>query len=250
MEEIQTFIQKYSKKENRAPTIREISAKIKGVNRSNFYKYFPKGIAEACKAAGVSIPEKRTQVTRKASKARKAGRNAPFPIISLNPESSRKLWVMSTLEDKDPQSLIDDLLEQDRLLRTEYNLNNKDIAQFTQFLKNGEKQGLKNQQVINSMNKLIKLGIERLHSYRFNKLINLVDSMIIQSLKVEDLYNIYLSKNEMYKRGYQSCVDLVKEQIIVELSESRNIDLIEAASISLSITIYLLTNAPLRAPPT
>ena len=74
--------------------------------------------------------------------------------------------------------------------------------------------------------------------------------MIKQPLKVEDLYNIYLSKNDMYKRGYQSCVDLVKEQIIVELSESRNIDLIEAVSISLSITLYLQSNAPLRAPPT
>jgi hypothetical protein len=123
-------------------------------------------------------------------------------------------------------------------------------VQFTQFLKNCEKQGLKNQQIINSMKKFTTLGIERMNKYRFNKLINLVDSMLIRDLKIEDLYNIYSLKNELYQRGYYLCADLARDIVVEEICKQGKIDLIEATSISLNVKMRLVTNPLSQAPPT
>ena len=248
-EEILDFIKKYSDKEGKSPPIREISDKIKGVNRSNFYQFYPDGIAEACKAAGVTRPTKRMKDTSKASKARKTRKNDKFPIICLDSESNQKAWVLSTLENKDPQSLIADLLDQARFFRNEYKLENDDVIRFVQLLKSYNALGESNEQIINNMRKLTKLGIGEMNSYKYNKLITLVNFMIKNLLTINDLNNVYLSKNEMYKKGYFSCVNFLNATLKIELTKYGGIDLDMANIISRSITSSLIGSAPHRAPP-
>jgi hypothetical protein len=248
-EEILDFIKKYSNKEGKSPPIREISDKIKGVNRSNFYQFYPGGIAEACKAAGVTRPTKRMKDTSTASKARKTRKNDKFPIISLDSESSQKAWVISTLENKDPQILIADLLEQAMLFRTEYNLENDDVIRFVQLLKSYKKLDVSNKQIINNMRKLTKLGIGEMNSYKYNELIKLINFMTKNLLTPNDLKNVYLSQNEMYRKGYLSCVNFLDAILKIGLIKYGNIDLDMANFISRSITSSLIGNAPYRAPP-
>lgn len=246
-EEVVAFIKQYFKKEGKVPTIKEIVKEIKGVNTSNFYIFFPGRLAEACEEAGVPVPESRLKKTQKAHETRMKSEK-DFPIISLDPDLSKKLWVVSHLEEKDHLKVIYDLLEQDRLFRTEYNLKNQDLSNFTQFLKDAEKRGLNKKQIINSIIKFTKIGLENLTDFRFNKLMDLVKFMISKNLQIEDLYTIFLSRNEVYRKGYSKCVDYAGEEILKELNKIDSIELLKALSISEFFKANLILRTPDLAP--
>ena len=199
-ESVLEYVRNAFEVEKKPPTIRNIAENVEGVNRSNIYTLF-QGIKEICKAAGIDVPSKRIKETKKASKARKTKRDGPFPDIILRDQLAQELWVTSTLEDRKPQDLMEELLNQSKVLRTQYGLTNRDIADFTMFLKNCEKNGLREEQIVNSLKKFTRLRLELLFPYRFDMLIRLVESMLSRNLEIEELYAIYASKLQLYQDG-------------------------------------------------
>jgi hypothetical protein len=160
-EKVLSYVRDFFESEKKAPTIRMISENIEGITRSSFYKYF-NGIRELCEEADIDIPNNRMKRTKKASSTRKRKSESPFSEIILSDELARDLWVYSTLEKRDPQDLITDFLEQYRLLKTEYGLDNKTLGSFVRFIKECEIVGLNKDQIKNSMTKFIRMGFQNL----------------------------------------------------------------------------------------
>ena len=226
------------------PTIRKIAEDVEGVNRSNFYTLFPQGIKQLSKEAGVDVPSKRIKETKKASKARKSKSEGQFPDIILRDQLAQELWVTSTLEDKKPQELMEELLDQSKLLRTQYDLTNRDVANFTMFLKNCEKKGLSKEQIVNSIIKFTRLRLEVLFPYRFDMLIKLVESMALKHLKIEDLYRIYTSQFLIYQDGYLLCLEYVVGEVLRVLQKNKSIELGDALNVATDIKLQLALKIP------
>ena len=151
-QKVLNYVKKVYEKEQRIPTIREIDEKIDGITRSNIYGYFD-GIEQICEEAGIEKPNSRISHTKKASSARKKKSESTFPDIRLNGKLAQDLWVASNIERKDPEVLIDELLEDYRLFKTQYNLNSTSIGNFAKFLKECEGAGLGKDQIKKSMQK-------------------------------------------------------------------------------------------------
>lgn len=240
------FVRNAFRVENQVPTIRKIAEGIEGVDRSNIYDLFPQGIKQISKEAGVDIPRKRINVTAKASKARKSKGEDPFPDIILRDQLAQELWVISTYEGNKPQELIEELIDQSKVLKTQFGLSNKDVANFTMFLKNCEKEGLGEEQIVNSIKKFTRLSLEVLWPHRFDVLIRLVETMASKHLKIEDLYKIYISQIEMYQAGYMLCLGYAEEEFILELQKILSMKPLDALNAANEIKIKLAFRFPYR----
>jgi hypothetical protein len=80
--------------------------------RSTFYVIFPDGLSEACRAAGVPVPERPRQ-TMKALEVRKKGREAEkealrLTRLMLTEEQTRRILGISHIERGKDQRLITD----------------------------------------------------------------------------------------------------------------------------------------------
>ncbi|MEM3713302.1 MAG: TusE/DsrC/DsvC family sulfur relay protein [Thermoproteota archaeon] len=140
--EVVQFVEEFYERNRRAPTFREILKhfKSRGLSSSAFYQLFPNGLGELCKLAGIPIPEERMQKTARAKAALREGRRIPQETVSsrltLTEEQTRRLLGISHLErGEDPLLIIDELLDNDAVLRREFKLTLKDIAQVAVFLK-------------------------------------------------------------------------------------------------------------------
>ncbi len=245
-ESVLEYVRNAFEVEKKPPTIRNIAENVEGVNRSNIYTLFPQGIKEICKAAGIDVPSKRIKETKKASKARKTKRDGPFPDITLRDQLAQELWVTSTLEDRKPQDLMEELLDQSKVLRTQYGLTNRDIADFTMFLKNCEKNGLRKEQIVNSLKKFTRLRLELLFPYRFDMLIKLRESMLSRDLEIEDLYAIYTSTLQLYQDGYMLCLDYVKGEVLRALPQNTANELTNALVVATDVKYQLVLKIPRR----
>ena len=65
------YFQKYYAKRKKVPSSRNL---FKSFNKTKFYEVFPQGLAQACKAAGIPVPEERLTQTRKARQTAKKKR--------------------------------------------------------------------------------------------------------------------------------------------------------------------------------
>lgn len=245
-ERVLEFVRHAFRVENQVPTIRKIADGIEGVDRSNIYVLFPQGIKQISKEAGVDVPNKRMKVTAKASKARKSKGEDPFPDIILRDQLARELWVTSTYENKKPQELMEELIDQYKVLKTQFGLSNKDVANFTMFLKNCEKEGLGEEQIVNSIKKFTRLRLEVLRPRRFDKLIRLVETMAKNKLKIEDLYQIYTSQIQMYQAGYNLCLGNAEEEVLLELQKFLSIKPLDALKAANEIKLRLSIRFPYR----
>lgn len=245
-ERVLEFVRDAFRVEKKVPTIRKIAEGIEGVDRSSIYYLFPQGIKQISKEAGVDVPRKRMNVTVKASKARKSKSEDPFPDIILRDQLARELWVTSTYEDLKPQELMEELIDQSKVLKTQFGLSNKDVANFTMFLKNCEKEGLSEEQIVNSIKKFTRLRLEVLWPNRFDMLIRLVESMAKKDLKIEDLYEIYTSQIKVYQAGYKLCLGYAEEEVLLELQKIRSIKPLHALNAANEIKIHLAQRFPYR----
>jgi len=245
-ERVLEYVRNAFEVEKKPPTIRNIAENVEGVNRSNIYTLFPQGIKEICKAAGIDVPSKRIKETKKASKARKTKRDGPFPDIILRDQLAQELWVTSTLEDRKPQDLMEELLDQSKVLRTQYDLTNRDIANFTMFLKNCEKKELRKEQIVNSLKKFTRLRLELLSPHRFDMLIKLRESMLSRNLEIEDLYAIYTSTLQLYQDGYMLCLDYVLGEVLRALPQKTANEISNALKVAWDVKYQLALKIPRR----
>lgn len=133
------YVKEFHEQNDRAPTVREVLKRFKkdGLSSTTFYHVFPRGLKEACRLAGIPIPEERMQKTARATILRKSGRNVPQEaVLTLTEEQTKRLLGISHLEGgKDPHLIIDGLLDMDAGLRWKFKLSLKDIARVAVFLK-------------------------------------------------------------------------------------------------------------------
>lgn len=71
--EVISFLQRYYGKHKKIPSAATI---FKSFNKTKFYEVFPQGLAQACEAAGIPVPEERLKQTQKARQAAKGKRLA------------------------------------------------------------------------------------------------------------------------------------------------------------------------------
>lgn len=108
----------------KAPSIRQIITRFKAekLNRSKLYKFYPGGLAEVCRLAGIPVPERlaNTQMALKArmkAEERKDGEASSSVRLVLTEEQSKRLLAISYLERKDELTVLDELLNFDSQLR-------------------------------------------------------------------------------------------------------------------------------------
>jgi hypothetical protein len=139
---------------------------------------------------------------------------------------------------------MEELIDQSKVLKTQFGLSNKDVANFTMFLKNCEKEGLGEEQIVNSIKKFTRLRLEVLRPSRFDMLIRLVETMVKNKLKIEDLYQIYTSQIQMYQAGYNLCLGNAEEEVLLELQKSLSIKPLDALKAANEIKLRLLNKFP------
>ena len=124
------FIKKYYEENKEPPSLALLCREVKGLSRRGFYEAFH-GVGEACKLAGVPVPEARIAATRKALKERKktsedvdhrlgAGydHGDTSSMVALSDEQVKRILGIAHLEGgKDPLAIVDELLERDAFLR-------------------------------------------------------------------------------------------------------------------------------------
>ena len=106
--EIVKHIQTYYEEHKTEPSVGEITKEFKeqGVNGYTFYRFFPKGKAEACRLAGVPVSMELFKRTEKALKARAKARKNDTVIetpsatirLTLTEEQTKRLLGISHLE--------------------------------------------------------------------------------------------------------------------------------------------------------
>lgn len=186
---ILSFIQSYYAKNKTAPSIGLIADKFKakGVNRYTFYTLFSGGLPQACKAAGVSVPE-RVKQTQKALKVRKARGKAKTTGVkevsstrlTLTEEQTRRLLGISHLEGKDPLALIDYLLDLDTKLRKTYKLSLAKTKLVADFLGVAIERGwstMSNPNIVDFITYLWNCGVQNLPPETVSGLISLLNDL-------------------------------------------------------------------------
>lgn len=120
--DILQFIESFYEESGEAPSVSEICRRIDGVYREKFYQLFKGRISEACRAAGVPVPDDRVKSTEKATEEKEKPKKAVVETglsLKLNPEQTRRIYGVSHLErSKDPSLLIDEMLSRDELIRS------------------------------------------------------------------------------------------------------------------------------------
>ena len=246
-EKVLSYVKNIYDKEQRIPTIREISEKVEGITRSNIYRYF-KGIGQICEEAGIDKPNSRMSHTRKASSARKKKSEPTFPDIPLSGKLAQDLWVASILERKAPEDLIDELLEEYRLFKTQYNLDSTSIGNFAKFIKECEGAGLGKDQIKKSMLKFIEMGLHGVSSKRFGLLINIRNFMIKNEYDTPHLLVAFAQKLDVYHNGYDLCIGYAEDEIVKLLMEKGKMDPLGAKQIAISLKPGLQMRRPTRLP--
>lgn len=64
------FIREYYAKHGKPSSVELMCREVEGLSRRKFYKIFRGGMAEACKQAGIPVPEERIKATAKARKVK------------------------------------------------------------------------------------------------------------------------------------------------------------------------------------
>lgn len=210
-EDIISYIKDYSQAHGKPPTISSICSNVQGVNRSNFYQLFS-GIGEACDIAGIDIPVKRIESTSKAIRSRKTPKYK-LPQITINEKSSAQIQTISYIENVTPQEIIDKLIENDRILKKEFNLNINDISRLASFLKSCELNNVNKNRIINSLKTFTNLSLDLLPSNNFNLLISLWKGMLINHWSFEDIKRHDMNIGGAYNLGYSTCLEKVSSTI-------------------------------------
>ena len=115
------FIGAFYKENGEVPSVSAIARQVDGVYREKFYKLFPGRLAEACRAAGVEIPDERIESVSKATESRERSVKVVEESglsLKLNAEQSRRVFGICHVEgSKDPGVILDEILERDEQLR-------------------------------------------------------------------------------------------------------------------------------------
>ena len=246
-EKVLSYVKNIYDKEQRSPTIREISEKIEGITRSNIYRYF-KGIGQICEEAGIDKPNSRLSHTRKASLARKKKSESGFPDIRFSGKLAQDLWVASNLERKDPEDLIEELLEEYRLFKTQYDLDSNSIGNFAKLIKECESVGLGRDQIKKTMLKFTEMGLQGLSPNRFDMLMKICNFMIENILDIPHLLVAFAQKEDLYKNGYDLCTGYAEDEVLRLLTEKGKMRPVDAVSLALDLKLELLTRRPTRLP--
>ena len=212
-----SYIKKYYAQTGKAPSVQKICDEVSGLNRSNFYNIF-KGIGEACKMADIPIPTNRIVHTRSASKKR--SEKIIEPKFSLTEDQFNKINAIQYLESKPMHDVINELIENDRILRRKYNLTLNEIASFSKFLKKAEIEGLNIDDVLKILNRYIKKGVPYLGNNELNVIDNIFTLITLFNLDFNDLKILYRDKDVVYRSGYEECINDAIMEIEKELSRT------------------------------
>jgi hypothetical protein len=205
MKEAIKYIKTEYAKNQRVPSIANMCKKIKGLNRSNFYVFFPQGLGEACEAAGVPTPEKRIKSTKKASKTRVTEKSA-FSGVSLKEEHKQQLMLMKYMEHKEPDEILDEMFENYFTLQRDFKLNNHYTNFLSRFLIKVQKTGMDETNIINLLARLYKIGLGRMSESHFNKSMQILDHMIIKGYNEKFIDWLLLETKNNLLIGYTKCI--------------------------------------------
>jgi len=155
------------------------------LNRADFYRLFPSGIAELCSLARVPVPEERVQAvgealrSRTALKENEASRQQSSPqCLTLSPEQTRRVYGICHLEgDAEPSLVIDRLLDLDTELRRKHGLSLAKAQMVASFLDSAVARGWKPDSVADYVTVLWNRGIMNLSEPCFRSLISLVQAI-------------------------------------------------------------------------
>jgi len=244
-EKVLSYVKDVYEKEERTPTIREISEKIEGITRSNIYRLF-KGIGQICEEAGIEIPNSRMKLTKKASSARKRKVESGFPDITLSGKLAQDLLVFSTLENRTPQDLMEEFLKQYRLFKTRFGLSSIMLGNFARFITECERRGLGIDQIKNSMLKFVGMGLDGLSPNRFDVLMKVRNFMIVNKFNTGHLLELFALQKDLYIRGYDLCMDYAQNEVMIILTEKEKMRPAVIASIGGNLKTALAFKRPTR----
>ncbi|MEM3627727.1 MAG: TusE/DsrC/DsvC family sulfur relay protein [Candidatus Bathyarchaeia archaeon] len=206
----------------KAPSIRQIITRFKAekLNRSKLYKFYPGGLAEVCRLAGIPVPERlaNTQMALKARMKAQEKKDDGEATISLRfmltEEQTKRLLAISHLEGgKDPLLIIDELLDRDAQLRKRYGLKLRDTKLVSEFLGVALQRGWatsSNPNIVNFVTHLWNCGIQNLPPETVSGLISLLNDLRARRWnpsefvkEATDIHNaVYWYRQ--YKAGYIS----------------------------------------------
>ena len=241
-EKIINYIQNYSKTNGNPPTIKSICDNIPEINRSNFYKIFPEGLGEACIIAKIPVPEKRIKSTAKANRSRKT-QKLELPQIMIDEKTSAQIQTISYIEKMSPQEVIEELIENDRILKKNYHVQIRDISRLAIFLKACEQKNVNQNRIINSLITFTNLRLDLLPKGNFDLLINLWNDIKKNYWTFEDIKALYIDRQDAYQKGYTDFNDNVTPTIIEEIGKNYHFNSIprnEVFKLGFNVSLSLL----------
>ena len=96
------YFQKYYAKRKKVPSSRDL---FKSFNKTKFYEVFPQGLAQACKAAGIPVPEERLKQTRKAREIAKKKRLGETDTSETEQQGHLEVFKQSLEKERELRSL-------------------------------------------------------------------------------------------------------------------------------------------------
>jgi len=182
--EIVRFVASFYAQHGNVPSVSTILRQF-SLNRADFYRLFPSGIAELCSLARVPVPEDRVQAvgealrSRTALKENEASRQQPSPqCLTLSPEQTRRVYGICHLEgDAEPSLVIDRLLDLDTELRRKHGLSLAKAQMVASFLDSAVARGWKPDLIVEYVTRLWNSMIMNLNETYLANLISLVQGI-------------------------------------------------------------------------
>lgn len=198
------------------PTVRDLCGQVPNLTKSNFYRIFEGGIAEACQLAGVDVPEGRLRVTQKASRTRRTrslsssmtpSSNSRPVGESLTALQVNRLLAISHLEGGlGTGAIVDRMLDFDTSFRGK-GLVLDDIEEVAGLLREIHDHGLEVKTALERLGRLEAIGLLQLSDEGLDTMINVTTALRLHGINpfdfVTELKNVksMTSLFLQYKRG-------------------------------------------------
>ena len=125
--------------------------------------------------------------------------------------------LLSYIENMNPQEVIEELIENDRILKKKYNLQIRDISRLALFLKFCEQKNVNQNRIIKSLITFTNLRLDLLPNGNFDLLINLWNDFKKNYWTFDHIIALYTDRQNAYQKGYTDFIDKVTPTIIEEI---------------------------------
>jgi len=216
---ILSFIKTYHETHGNAPSLRRIYESLENVSKRKFYDVFPDGIGDACRQAGIDIPQERIKATTKARRTQKkkpsvsrAASQEHLGIVLTESQIARLQGIAHLERGKNIGLVIDEILDRDTYLRREKGLTLDDTRAVFDYIDRAKERKWEVGWLLNIHTRLLNAGLMGMSSQAVEELASFLDNMKARdwdSGEISDLLSTSFVKDFMPRISYVECVKFV-----------------------------------------